>query len=92
MTAWLMTPRPQIKGPVFLSLTFVMPRPKSNKNQFHTVRPDLDNLAKAAMDALTDAGAWRDDSQVCSLNLVKIYADELPIGAYINIETPEAYA
>lgn len=34
-------------------------------------RPDVDNLAKAVLDALTDAGAWGDDSQVVSLGVRK---------------------
>ena len=62
------------QAPVALTMTFRFRRPKSHfgakgfKGQFadarHTQKPDLDNLAKAVMDALTDAGVWHDDAQV----------------------------
>lgn len=39
--------------------------------QPRTQRPDLDNMAKNILDALTDAGCWADDSQVVSLQLEK---------------------
>ena len=39
-----------------------------------TSRPDLDNYAKAALDALNEI-AWRDDSQVCQLFIEKRYAE-----------------
>jgi Holliday junction resolvase RusA-like endonuclease len=52
---------------------FVFPRPKSHLNSrgelkksapaFHTAKPDLDKCLRAALDALTLAGAWCDDSQ-----------------------------
>ena len=34
-------------------------------------RYDVDNLAKATLDALTHAGIWADDSQVVSLCITK---------------------
>ena len=34
-------------------------------------RYDVDNLAKATLDALTHAGIWQDDSQVVSLCITK---------------------
>lgn len=36
-----------------------------------TTRPDLDNLAKLALDAMTAAGYWSDDSQVAELTTAK---------------------
>ncbi len=36
------------------------------------LRRDLDNLPKAALDALTHAGLWRDDSQIDCLMLVRV--------------------
>jgi Holliday junction resolvase RusA-like endonuclease len=40
----------------------------------HIAKPDLDNLAKAVMDAISDLGTiWRDDSQVAALRMSKMY-------------------
>lgn len=51
-----------------------------------SVRPDLDKLCRAVLDALTDAGIWHDDSQVCSLSAIKVYADETKhAGVYCNV-------
>lgn len=74
-----------IEGPLSLSLDFRFVRPKSHFTSkgalsksarlAHTTKPDADNLAKAVMDALTDAGLWKDDTQVVQLNVTKSYAD-----------------
>jgi len=60
-----------LMGPVVLQVTFRMPRPKAMlwktkpmPEEYHTKKPDLDNLLKAVKDALTGL-AWRDDAQVC---------------------------
>lgn len=39
----------------------------------HTKKPDFDNLAKAAVDALNGI-AWVDDSQICEASVRKAYA------------------
>jgi Holliday junction resolvase RusA-like endonuclease len=76
----------KLTGPVSMSIRFFLPRPKNHLNSvgmlkssaptYHTKKPDLDNLAKAVMDAATAAGAWVDDSQVCQQWVSKLYADE----------------
>lgn len=68
-------------GPLGVSLSFTMSRPKSHYRTngllksdaplMHTKKPDCDNIAKAVLDALTDAGAWTDDAQVVLLNVAK---------------------
>lgn len=88
----------RITGPVRLTLSFRFPRPKSHfgKKQghpilkesapdFHTSKPDSDNLAKAIMDALSQIGIWNDDAQVASLQSTKLYAVGR-IGCWIEIE------
>jgi crossover junction endodeoxyribonuclease RusA len=37
------------------------------------VRPDLDKLVRAVLDALSEAGVWRDDAQVVSVVARKAY-------------------
>jgi len=55
-------------GPVRLRVRFYLPASKGAKKaegeKPHTRKPDLDNLLKALMDAMSMAGVWDDDSQV----------------------------
>ena len=68
--------RPPIEGPVAVELVFYLPRPKSAPRRvLHPAKkPDLDKLVRAALDALTAAGAWRDDSQVVDVVARKRFA------------------
>ena len=62
-------------GPLGLRIRFVFERPQARlKEDFHTIKPDLDNLAKGVMDALNGV-AWHDDSQVDNIQLSKAWAD-----------------
>ena len=61
-------------GPVSLSLTFTLPRPKSHAGRgplLHTQRPDVDKLTRLVCDALTLAKVYQDDSQVTVLTAEK---------------------
>lgn len=71
---------------VAVRFVFYYPRPKSHygtgKNatrlksgapQFKPSAPDIDKLVRAACDALTAAGVWRDDALVASLLAFKKY-------------------
>ena len=57
-----------ISGPVRLRVRFYLPAPKGAKKAEgetpHARKPDLDNLLKAVMDAMSMAGVWEDDSRV----------------------------
>ncbi len=75
-----------IVGVVGITITFVVARPKSMRRKntpmprvWHTVKPDIDNLAKAVFDALKGI-LWVDDSQIAKATLSKVYAagDEQP--------------
>jgi crossover junction endodeoxyribonuclease RusA len=69
--------------PVEVWMTFWLPAPKKLKTtgaELVTVKPDIDNYAKAVMDALTNAGLWHDDSQVAVLHASKVREAGGPIG------------
>lgn len=40
----------------------------------HAQKPDIDNIAKAVLDAFTTARVWRDDAQVCHLEVSRAWA------------------
>ncbi|AHB79606.1 RusA-like resolvase [Mycobacterium phage Validus] len=77
--------------PVTASLTFVMPRPSGTPKSYTppaVKRPDLDKLARAVLDGLTDV-CWVDDSQVDDLHCRKVLAEvaQQP-GVHIRIASP----
>jgi Holliday junction resolvase RusA-like endonuclease len=83
------SPEVAFVGPVRLSIAFVWPwrasETKGNIKKFSDKRPDADNLAKIATDALMDAGYFaRDDSQVASLHVVTGWGGKH--GIFIGIE------
>lgn len=69
-------PKKPLDCALWVRLMFAMPVPKSDpsRNGPHTVKPDLDNLSKAVLDALKDAGWFVDDSRIAKLDLDKTYA------------------
>lgn len=67
---------------VSVGLTFWMPRPKSHpksRRTIHSSRPDVDKLTRGVLDALTSAGAIRDDSTVVKVSAVKCYVHPEPL-------------
>ena len=73
--------RPPLDEPVRVVLVAVMPRPKRLLRKSDpvgriicTTKPDVDNVAKAGLDALTKAGVIRDDAFVARLFVEKTYA------------------
>lgn len=62
-------------GPVALSLSFHLPRPRSLAKTItcHTRKPDLDKLIRAVKDGLTGA-CYHDDAQVVCIVAFKHYA------------------
>lgn len=71
------------EGPIKVIMSFQMPIPESftkkrkqaimDGDNRHTSIPDLDNLAKAVLDALNGI-AFKDDSQISSMRLAKYYS------------------
>jgi Holliday junction resolvase RusA-like endonuclease len=81
---------PPITGPVIMDLVFVMTRPKSVTREYHTVRPDVDKLARGVNDALSLERYFMllaDDSQVVDLRATKIYGSAEEAGVSVVIRT-----
>lgn len=64
-------------GPVSVAIVVTVPRPKTSK--LPHPKPDVDNYAKAVLDAMTDARIWANDSQVAFLVIKKEWGDEASI-------------
>jgi Holliday junction resolvase RusA-like endonuclease len=65
-------------GPVRVVLLFALPKPASAPKRRRTWpmgarSGDIDKLARAVLDACTDAAVWRDDAQVVELRVIKDY-------------------
>lgn len=68
-------------GPLAVDLVFTMHRPTSapkTRRTWPTVYPDVDKLARAILDAGTNAGLWADDAQIVDLHAAKVYPSEAP--------------
>jgi Holliday junction resolvase RusA-like endonuclease len=90
-------------GPVRVDLLFMMPRPKDHYRTgkyadqlkpgapfYHTVKPDIDKLERAILDALTMGGAYTDDARVAMVTKSKLYANHgTPTGVSITIRSIE---
>ena len=89
------------REPVLVRITFWMPRPGAHYGSRKGVpyvkdsapsrpvtmrRNDIDKLARAVLDGITDGGALGDDGQVASLVVDKFFADAVfPVGCLITI-------
>ena len=89
---------PPLGGPLAVDVFFYLPRPKGhyrtgrNAGQLRPAAPavpcsapDIDKLARAVLDGLTEGGAWKDDGQVAVLTVVKRYADSIAPGCSVRI-------
>lgn len=90
-------PLKPLEGPLYVWMHFRFKRPKSHfgtgKNAdvlkpnapfWHGNTPDLDNLAKAVMDACTQLGLWGDDRQIVELGLKKTWGDTGGMQIYVG--------
>jgi len=84
-----------LEGPLSMVIKIYLPIPASwskkkqqqarDREIFPTSRPDIDNYAKAVLDALNGI-AYEDDSQVIDLIVEKRYARDEP-GVLVVLET-----
>ncbi len=77
-----------MEGPVAVTLSFHLPRPKSAPKKkwiYPAKRPDLDKLVRAVLDAITHV-IVADDSQVVSLTATKDYG---PPGVLVQVDEIE---
>ena len=63
-------------GAVAVTIWAIVARPKTAKRAYPTVKPDIDKMARAILDGITDAAIWGDDAQVVELSIRKTYAAE----------------
>jgi crossover junction endodeoxyribonuclease RusA len=77
-----------LQGPVGVSLAFTLPRPASapKGRSWPCVRPDLDKLVRAVLDALTGP-VLADDGQVVDLRAQKNYPSSslVDTGVFIDV-------
>ena len=85
-------------GPLKVGIVFFMPRPKGhygtgrNEGKLkdwavdmpHVSKPDIDNLVKLTIDALTGI-FWKDDSQICEAIILKKYSDNPRTEVFIKV-------
>lgn len=93
------TDTPMMLGPVAIDVTFLLSRPKGHYGTGRNsalireaapahpaVKPDIDKLLRSTLDALTEAGIYRDDAQIVIVGAAKQYAGRRhPPGALITI-------
>ena len=65
----------RLDGPLYLLVTFYMPRPKKPKAHMPDRAPDLSKLIRSTEDALTEAGVWADDARVVRVEAEKRYCE-----------------
>ena len=79
-------PKYPLSGDIMLKLVFTMPRPKKHfragkykhllkdgVSEFHSYKPDLDNLVKFVCDVIGRGRFILDDRQICMLQAEKVY-------------------
>lgn len=82
-----------LSGALKMEITLILPIPRSWSKKkrasakYVSVRPDLDNYAKAVLDAFNNACVWNDDGQVSELIIRKIYGEQAK--AIISVEELE---
>ncbi len=90
-----MGPTDLLETPVGVFLYIRLPIPQSHSKKRReaclsglekpTKKPDLDNLAKSILDGMNRI-VWRDDSQIVSLHVTKVYASGTGVDVLVKEE------
>lgn len=95
-------PKAPLQGPLVLEFVAALPVGKSDSRTLREAKiaghvlpekkPDLDNMTKQLMDAMTRLNFWHDDVQVVCLRCEKIYAEQgyWDVALYEAIKAPLA--
>ena len=79
-----LTGRRMHEGPVSVELCFYLPRGKTVRRALPAVKPDLDKLVRAVLDALTGY-CYKDDGQAVGVLASKQYAVDEDPGVHITL-------
>lgn len=82
-------PKEPFQGALRLSLCLTWPQGRKSRRKAVSVepmavRPDVDNLCKIILDAMTQAGFWKDDSQVADLRICKFKGPITGVSAMLS--------
>lgn len=81
--------KPDTSGPLEIQMVFRMPTPRKERHGApHTFKPDVDNLAKLALDAMMRAGLIKDDSSVSSIVARKVWSPDAGADFVISGDKP----
>ena len=62
-------PKEPLKGAISLRIVFHFKT--ETKRGWKVTKPDVDNMAKLFIDAMTETGFWKDDNQIACLGVAK---------------------
>lgn len=71
--------------PLSIHIIAHLKRAKSNKKEFATSRPDIDNIVKSILDGLNGT-AFKDDSQIVNINARKLYCNNVNDIPFVEVE------
>jgi len=77
-------PATPLRGPLTMTIRFIVKRPRRPEFHLPAVRPDLSNYIKAVEDGLNKV-IWDDDARLCHIDARKLY-DMTGAGPRIEIE------
>lgn len=81
-----------LPGPIHMTVIWGFPSSKKHQNgDWHTGKPDLDNLQKALQDVMTELGFFTDDCRIAQLQTSKIYTFHPGVSIVANTMKGNAY-